>query len=53
MTKLREKYDTLRLQMQRKPAMSRQDEVLRREWARINAEESGDVLPMRQIGGAW
>lgn len=53
MTKLREKYDTLRLQMQRKPAMSRQDEVLRREWARINAEECGDVLPMRQIGGAW
>jgi len=33
--------------------LSRQDEVLRREWARINAEESGDVLPMRQIGGAW
>ena len=53
MTKLREKYDTLRLQMQRKLPMSRQDEVLRREWARINAEESGDVLPMRQIGGAW
>ena len=53
MPKLREKYDTLRLQMQRKPAMSRQDEVLRREWARIHAEEGGDVLPMRQIGGAW
>ena len=37
----------------RAPQLSRQDEVLRREWARINAEESGDVLPMRQIGGAW
>ena len=50
MTKLREKYDTLRLQMQRKPAMSNQGSFYARELARIEAKERGGNVVQLQLG---
>ena len=50
MTKLREKYDTLRLQMQRKPPMSNQGSFYARELARIEAKERGGNVVQLQLG---
>ena len=50
MPKLRAKYDTLRLQMQRAPEMSRQGSFYARELARIEAKERGGNVVQLQLG---
>lgn len=50
MPKLRAKYDTLRLQMQRKPPMSNQGSFYARELARIEAKERGGNIVQLQLG---
>lgn len=54
MTKLREKYDTLRLQMRRAPAMSNQGSFYARELARIEAKEraGGNVVQLQLGAGS-
>lgn len=56
MPKLREKYDTLRLQMQRRPQMSRSGSFFQAELARIEQQEReqrrGNVIPLQLGAGA-